>query len=198
MRLFIAVSVPERVKDEIERAQTELRRALAKERVRWVGRAQFHLTLKFLGEVDPLRLEALTLALRPACEGIGALRLGAAGVFVIPELRRPRLIWVAVEEMQHRLAQLHRAVEAAAAQFTSEEPEPAFKGHITLARCKAIARPRIDLLATLAKAMVERPFGEWTAETIEVVRSELGPGGSRYTTLAAIPLAAPCDSSDAS
>jgi 2'-5' RNA ligase len=33
-----------------------------------------------------------------------------------------------------------------------------------------------------------RPLGDWTADTVDVFRSVLGPGGSRYTTLAAIPL----------
>jgi len=39
------------VRDEIEKAQEDLRRALPRESVRWTRREQFHLTLKFLGNV---------------------------------------------------------------------------------------------------------------------------------------------------
>ena len=70
-RLFIAVTVPEEVKSEIEKTQTELRRALPKESVRWTKRDQFHLTLRFLGNVDAQRvgplIEALTQRLPGLC-----------------------------------------------------------------------------------------------------------------------------------
>ena len=51
LRLFIALTVPEDVKTEIEKAQAALRRALPEGRVRWTKREQLHLTLKFLGDV---------------------------------------------------------------------------------------------------------------------------------------------------
>ena len=193
-RLFIAIPVPEHVKDQIEGAQDELRGALSRDRVRWSKRAQFHLTLKFLGNLEPQRLDALTHALRLACAGFGVLRLRAGGIGAFPELRRPRVIWVRVRDARERLPLLQRAVETAVAGFTSEQLDATFHGHITLGRCTTIKRARIDRLARLAKAMEEdkdkRPFGEWTAETIDLVRSERGPGGSRYTILATVPLGA--------
>jgi len=48
-RLFIAIALPEAVQGALETAQGELRRALPGQDVRWTPRAQFHLTLKFLG-----------------------------------------------------------------------------------------------------------------------------------------------------
>jgi RNA 2',3'-cyclic 3'-phosphodiesterase len=187
-RLFIAVSLPEPVKDEIESAQEELRGALSRDGVRWTKRVQFHLTLKFLGDVEPLRVDALTNALRLACQGFGVLSLRAGRIGVFPDLRRPRLIWVGVDDARERLPLLQRAVETAAAGFASGRPEGTFTGHVTLGRWKTIKRPQIDRLAKLAKAMENRQFGEWTADTVDLVRSESGPGGSRYTTLSAIPL----------
>jgi len=191
-RLFIAMSLPVHVQDEIERAQEELRGALSGDCIRWTKPVMFHLTLKFLGDVEPRRVDALTDALRLACEGFGVLPLRAESIGVFPDLRRPRLIWVGVDDARKRLPLLQHAVEAAAAGFTSEGPEGTFIGHVTLGRCKTIKRAQIDMLAELTKVMENRQFGEWTADTVEVVRSEPGPGGSRYTTLSAIPLS--CDS----
>ena len=34
-----------------------------------------------------------------------------------------------------------------------------------------------------------RIFGEWTTDRLEIIRSQLSPGGARYTTLASLPLA---------
>ena len=47
---------------------------------------------------------------------------------------------------------------------------------------------KADLLAHLIQKMVRRTFGEWTVETVEIIRSELSPEGARYTNLASIPL----------
>lgn len=112
---------------------------------------------------------------------------------MFPHRRRPRVLWTHVHERRDRLSVLQRRVEAAAADFTREQPETTFTGHITLGRCNAITRAQAEMLTRLASALENRAFGEWTADRIEVVRSELRPGGSRYTTLAEIPLAVYAD-----
>ena len=189
-RVFIAISLPERVRDEIEKAQGELRRALPGESVRWTRRGQFHLTLKFLGNVDVQGLDALMTSVGRACEGFGALRLRAQRIGFFPGLRRPRVVWAWVHDEPERLPLLQREVETATAGFTGEPAEKAFTGHITLGRCKTIKRAHAELLGKLATAMENRFFGEWTADRIEIIRSEPASGGSRYTTLGVVPLAA--------
>lgn len=189
MRLFIAVALPEQVKDAIEKAQEELRGALAERSVRWTKRGQLHLTLKFLGDVDPERLDALTHAVGRACEGFGGLQLRAGRIGGFPDLRRPRVVWTRVHDERERLPALQRVVEAAAAGFTAEKPEGAFTGHVTLGRCRTIERSQAEILAKLAGGMENRSFGQWTADRIEIIRSEMAPEGSRYTTVAEIPLA---------
>src|ERR1035437_7704374 len=97
-RLFIAVTIPEEVKTKIEEAQGKLRRALPERAVHWTRREQFHLTLKFLGDVDAARVEALGEAIRDACQGFGALHLRAERVGFFPDLRYPRVVWVGVKD----------------------------------------------------------------------------------------------------
>jgi len=186
-RLFVGVPVPGHVKDEIERAQQELRRALSTDRLRWAGRAQLHVTLKFLGAVDPARVEPLTQALEAAVTRIDPVRLEAVGVVAFPE-RRARMLWVRVRDTAEHLALLHRAVEESTADFTSEAPERGFTAHITLARFRSHRRRPIEPAQAFSRTMESRHFGSWIADAVEVVRSEPGPSGPRYTTLAAIPL----------
>ena len=64
--------------------------------VRWAKREQFHLTLKFLGNVESRRLEALTASIRGACAGLGVLQLRAGRIGFFPDARRPRVIWTSV------------------------------------------------------------------------------------------------------
>src|SRR5690242_19072251 len=98
LRPFIALSVPEAVKDEVERSRTELRRSLASSGIRWTTREQLHLTLRFLGNVEAHRVEALTEALRTASAIFASLQMRAAGLGFFPDARAPRVVWVGVRD----------------------------------------------------------------------------------------------------
>jgi 2'-5' RNA ligase len=188
-RLFIAVAIPGEVKAKMEAAQAELRRVLPERTVRWARREQFHLTLRFLGDVQAARVEALGEALRAACRGFGALHLRAERVGFFPDLRRPRVVWVGVQDQAEQLPRLQAAVELATREYTTEEKEERFTGHVTLARIKGIKRPEAEALGQAAAGMAERLFGHWTAYQVELMRSELLPQGARHSTLASIALA---------
>jgi RNA 2',3'-cyclic 3'-phosphodiesterase len=187
-RLFVALILPEEVKARIAEAQAELRRALPGHNIRWTRREQFHLTLRFLGDVEAARVEALGEALRRACQGFPPLRLRAEGLGCFPDLRYPRVLWTGVAEEAGQLARLQEAVEVASRDFTTEKKEERFTGHVTLARIKGIKRSEAEALAQAAVSMKDRRFGEWTACKIELMRSELSPQGARHTPVAALDL----------
>jgi 2'-5' RNA ligase len=187
-RLFIAVTLPEEVKAQIEAAQAELRRALPGPGVRWTRREQFHLTLMFLGDVDVARVQPLEEAIRAACRGFSALPLRAERVGFFPDLRYPRVVWAGVQDQAGQLLRLQQAVDAVTRDFTTEQKEERFSGHITLARIKAIKRPEAEALRQAAAGMAERLFGQWTAGEVELMRSVLSPQGAGHTSLAATAL----------
>ena len=188
-RLFVAVTVPEGVKAKMEEAQAELRRVLPQRSVRWARRAQFHLTLRFLGDVEAARVDALREAIRAACRGFGALHLRAERLGFFPDLRYPRVAWVGVWDQAEQLPRLQQTIEAATQGFTTEAKEERFTGHITLARIKGIKRPEAEALGKAAAGMAARVFGQWTAYQIGLMRSQLLPQGARHSTIASIALA---------
>lgn len=187
-RLFIAIIVAQEVKTEMEKAQQELARALPQGCVHWAGRDQFHLTLKFLGKVEVRRVEQLTDAVRAACRGFAAMPFRAERLGFFPQGRSPRVIWAGVNDPNGQLSGLQAAVEAATRGFTIEKQEKKFTGHVTLGRAKDIRRREADVLAKLGAAMAGRFFGQWTADRVEIIRSELSAQGSRYTPVAVVPL----------
>jgi len=188
LRLFIAVAIPETVKAKLEAAQTELRRALPDANVRWARREQFHLTLKFLGDVEAARVESLGQAIHNACRGLAPLRLRLEGVGGFPNLRRARVLWTGVGSEAEQLARLQAAVDVASRDFTSEQKEQKFTGHVTLARIQGMKRTEAEALAELVAGMKERLFGQWTVCRIELMQSQLLPQGARHTLLAATAL----------
>ena len=189
-RLFIALTIPDEIKAGIEKAQEEMRRALPEGRIRWIRREQFHLTLRFLGEVDAERVPVLLDAVRGACNGFAPLSLRSERVGFFPDGRFPRVLWVGVNDRENNLPLLQRAVQQASAGFTAEKPEQDFSGHITMGRIKRITRPEAKILTRLASDLAERFFGEWTANKIEIMRSELSEQGARHSLVATVPLAA--------
>ena len=79
IRLFVAIQIPEAVRNEMITLQRELK-PLALGDVRWAGPEQLHLTLKFLGNVPVASLEAVNRSLTDACSGVGAFSLRAQGI----------------------------------------------------------------------------------------------------------------------
>lgn len=183
LRLFVAISLPEDVKSEIEKAQREMRQALPPNAVRWTKREQFHLTMKFFGNVAEAHVGELIESLRNACLPFKSMRLRAEGVGFFPEARFPRVVWVGVRDSEETLPRLQQAIEASVKNFTEEKPEGKFMGHVTLGRIQHIHRSQAETLAKLANGMANRSFGAWIAEGVELIRSDLSPSGATYTTL---------------
>ena len=190
-RLFVAVRIPDSVREKIVAAQAELRRGLPAEAMRWTRAEQFHLTLRFLGAVEATRLPPMVEAVRLACQRFAALKLHSSGIGFFPDQRMPRVIWAGIDDAQGRLPLLHRAVQSATQAFTNEKSEENFTGHVTLGRIKRIRREDARSLAAAAARFQTADFGGWTANHIDIMRSELSSEGAKHSDVAVIPLGQP-------
>jgi 2'-5' RNA ligase len=186
--LFVAFSVPEPVRREIEQEQAALKKLTPARIARWSKTEQFHLTLRFLGNVEVSRIPELIGALKAACGSFAPLRLQAAGLGFFPEVRAPRVLWVGVRDNGDQLSRLWAAVQSSTQEFTSEESEKRFSGHITLARLSRMNRHEAEALAKTVQARQQKLFGDWTARGVELVHSQLSPQGARHELVAAVDL----------
>jgi len=178
--------MPEAVRNEVIRVQQEMQRLVSRDAVRWTKPEQFHLTLRFLGDVAVERVAALQEAINAVCRGDPALHLRAQGLGFFPKARSPRVIWVGVNDNEGRLVDLQKKMEGAVQPFTQEPGAEKFSGHVTLGRVKFLKQPEIEKLAAHAQAVSDRLFGEWTANEIEIIRSRLLPAGAVHSVLKAI------------
>lgn len=127
MRLFIAIDLPEPVRNRLADLRADIPGA------RWVTPEQLHLTLAFLGEVDESSSEQLQAELAKIRSGAFILRFGRAGCF--PHPRNPRILWVGLQP-EPRLLQLAQLVRETALSCGIPQEERPFAPHITLARCR--------------------------------------------------------------
>ena len=185
MRLFLALNLPAAVRDAAYAAAAPLREAGP--HVGWTRADNLHLTVKFLGEQADSTVAPLLDALAPVARATAPvlLSVGACGAF--PNWRRPRVVWLGVRP-DARLELLHHDVESVCAGLGFALDGRPFRPHVTLGRVRPRrAPPDPGALARAARAVQFR--AEASATTLDLMRSEPAPGGSRYTPLASIALA---------
>jgi len=187
LRLFVAVDLPGQVREELGRAQGELRRHDLSD-LRWVRPQGIHLTLKFLGETPAGRVAAITKALAGAIGGRRRfhLALGALGTF--GGRRRPRVLWLDITGDIERVRELQAAVEEALVEVGFPPEERDFSPHLTLARVPQPGRPGTAERIAQALESVAPPRSEFDVREVVLMRSTLQPGGAVYERLAAFPL----------
>ena len=188
LRLFVAIALPEEVKTALCSVQQELKEVLPLKSATWTKPENLHLTLRFLGQVELNRVSELERRLREKLSCLGELELICERLGCFPGLRFPRVVWTWVHDAGDRLALLHRWLEEVAGGFAEKPAEGRFVGHVTIARPKQIKRPVAERLSRFIERAVDRHFGTWSCSELELIQSELSSGGSRYTTLAKIPL----------
>jgi len=187
LRLFVAIDLPEDVRESLGRLQTDLRRHDLSG-LRWTRPEGIHLTLKFLGETPATSLDAIEGALARAVRGVLPFRLalGAPGTF--GGRRGPRVLWVDVEGELPPLQRLQAAAERelVAVGFAPDARE--FSPHLTLARVQQPPRPGLAERISRALETVAAARGEFEATELLLMRSSLQPGGAVYSRVAAFPL----------
>jgi 2'-5' RNA ligase len=189
LRLFVAIAVPEEIQSRLGELQREWRERLKRSSISWTRQENFHITLRFLGDVPSNRVDDLTRALAGAVAPLAPLRLAAIGLGCFPNSRRPRILWAGVRDEAGELAELARRIVDATNSFSSKPAEERFTGHLTLARVGPVGGDASSIIDRFIREAAARSAGSWCAETVELVRSELHSAGSRYMTLARLPLA---------
>jgi 2'-5' RNA ligase len=179
-RAFVAVELPDDTLDEVG-ARIE-RCAAAEPALRWTRRAQWHVTLQFLGAVDDLG--ALEGALHEATRAVApaTVRLGGGGAF--PQPRRGNVLWLGVVEGAAELEGLATAVTSATASVGFEAERRPFRPHVTLARSGTSVdlRPIVDALG-------DEPVGPASrVADVVLLASETRATGARYSEISRFPL----------
>lgn len=182
VRLFIAVKIPPELAQSLDAAIRQL--AAADAEVKWVKTKNLHLTLKFLGEVAAAKIPSLIAALKTVKGEKFTLEVGSIGV--LPDMRRPRVIYADVVQGAEKLTKLAILVEKVTVSLGFDPEKRPFLSHLTLGRFKGFAHlNRLAEKINSAKGVI---FGKLSVEAIYLIKSELPPDGPRYTELAAIPL----------
>ncbi len=136
MRLFIAVDVDS---DEVKKMASDIQKYIKSTGVRatYPRLDDLHITLKFLGEVDKSLVNEIIQRL--SAKKFKKMKVKIVDVDGFPNLSRPRVIFLSVEDVEGGLRRLHEYVESQLSNMFPRESKP-FKPHITIARIKQFYR----------------------------------------------------------
>jgi 2'-5' RNA ligase len=188
VRLFVALEIPSAVRENLAALIKELRAADAsssKNRARWVRPENLHVTLKFIGNVDADKLDAIRAALADVRSG-GAAELRFCGLGFFPNEKRPRVLWAGIEASPN-LATLAADMDARLEKLGIPRETQEFSPHLTLARFDP---PGIsENLRAAALENATREFGAVRTGEFHLFESKTRPTGAEYTRLSSFSFA---------
>lgn len=179
MRLFVAINFPGETRAAVHAAAAPLRDAAPD--LRWVSAERLHLTVRFLGEQDAGMVPALSDVLATAARRSVALTVMTDAVGAFPGFRRARVVWLGIA-YEPKLELLYHDVETACMSLGFEVEGRPFRPHVTLARVPVrLAEDRARDLQRAARGIRFRTTA--LVSSVDLMRSESGAGGSRYTVV---------------
>jgi len=180
MRLFIAVDINSRSKNLIDK-KLDLIKTDLKSHFKWVNKDQWHLTLKFIGESSEVEKNKLIEALKNI-EFISKNRyINFNKIDAFPDLERAKVLYLAVDEGEDFLKNLHQNLEAELKKYGFAKSDRNFIPHLTLGRSK---NGPLKINDKFRDPNFINIFAEIKAVTL--YQSNLKPEGSEYIKLISI------------
>ncbi|MFA5118895.1 MAG: RNA 2',3'-cyclic phosphodiesterase [Candidatus Omnitrophota bacterium] len=182
MRAFIAIEITAEIKGFLAGLQKELRKSNAD--ISWVKPNNIHITMRFLGEIQPAQQNILAEILDTALRRHSPFKLRVSSLGAFPNTKSPRVIWTGIDLGTEQLQKISGELEAAihTAGFPGEERP--FTAHLTLGRTKSsLNRSLLAKIIGDLNQRFEEEKPEMTVSKVTLFKSTLTPGGPVYEAL---------------
>jgi len=186
IRSFIAIDLPEDLKEELKKFQSRLKKSKAD--VKWVRPESMHITLRFLGYLTPEEIEKAKTAINTVAKRFAPFQIQVRGWGTFPEKGRPRVIWTGLEQGAEILEQIFNQLEKELVKLGFDKADKKFVPHLTLGRIKTSKNLK-DLIEYLNKEGT-KTYGNFWAEKIILFKSDLKPEGAIYSIIKDEPFSA--------
>ena len=179
IRAFIAAELPDNIIADLRLLAKDIRDLGIN--ARWVRPENIHITLKFLGEINPAVIEKTGNVLRETAGEYTPIKLKAKGMGVFPGIKRPRVIWAGLSEQTGKLIEMQKTLEENLEISGFPRETRAFKAHLTIGRIKGRSDPNKILNAIQESSHFMTVT--FNIDRITLFKSELKPTGAVYTRL---------------
>ena len=143
-----------------------------------------HLTLKFLGDTPLDKIDRIQAALVQAASQVEPFTFNVSGLGCFPNSRRPRVLWVGIQEPTGRLARLRDLIEDCVAPVGFPTERRSFHPHLTLGRVQRHAsKSEVREIGEVVATSITGTVAEVAVTSVAHIKSDLRPSGAVYTTL---------------
>lgn len=181
MRTFIAIELPQEIKDFLAQLQAELKSTNAD--VKWVAPENIHLTLKFLGEIDDKQLEKVVQIINEAGKEKDKFQVSISSLGAFPKIDFPRVIWIGIESKDKQVKEIAKDLEEKIARIGIPREKRAFSSHITIGRVRSPLNRQELVLDLKNKADLSGQNLHFYVTKITLFKSTLTPKGPIYEIL---------------
>ena len=183
MRTFIAIDIDD---ENLVTRIIEIERTLKASgaHLKLVEPENLHITLKFLGEIDPKDLDIILDVVRKYSQEEHPFEIKLKGIGAFPSMKAPRVVWIGIDKNREKIISLATKISEALEKLGFRKEEREFHPHITIARVKRFNAS----LKNFINANQDIEIGEYYVRSIRIKKSTLTPHGPIYTTLSEIPL----------
>lgn len=183
-RTFVAIELPGQLKKKLADIRHRLPVGPARA-IRWIPPDGIHLTLRFLGDIEPARVPQVADRMTAAAAQTGKFWLALASPGAFPPSGPPRVFWVGLTGELQRLGSLQARIEGGLSTLGFEPDRRPFHPHLTVGRISTGARTReaLDARAAFTRVQIE-PGQRFDARSVTLWRSHLLEAGARYEALA--------------
>lgn len=181
IRTFIAIDLPDDVREKIFKIEKRLMKIDTG--VKWEAREKFHVTLKFLGDVNEEAVGSIEDVLKQALVNFPKFNVIYEGIGCFPDKRKPKIIWVGCRDESGKLSEVQKIVEDEMEKLGFERERKEFCPHVTLGRVKKMRNIEMLIKEIESIKSFELNFGVGQVSEILIMKSDLKPTGSVYTVL---------------
>jgi 2'-5' RNA ligase len=189
LRVFVAIETPEAICLRLAAQVEQLKRRIPTGVVRWLGLEGIHLTLKFLGDVSPGKIDQIVMLLERIARHYKPFEVDVGDLGCFPNTHRPRVLWIGVQDRSGTLIDLQKSLEDGFESIGFKREARSFHPHLTFGRIKRRAdRSAVQSLSKILEGERIGNIGCFQVNEIYLIRSDLKPTGAIYTKLATIRL----------
>lgn len=187
IRTFVAIFPPVKIRRLLSQLANRLAESEAD--VKWVSEENFHITLKFLGGVEPDSLKCIYEVVHMVTQSINSFEVHLSKIGAFPNIRCPRVIWTGITAGTSELKALADLLECHLERIGFPRENRSFSPHMTLGRVKS---PRnASKLSQALEQVRDEDFGDFEVNLVSVMKSDLKPAGPIYTPMVEFPLENP-------
>lgn len=181
-RVFLSIDIGnDALLPLISEIQTKLDKSLAK--MKLVELENIHFTLRFFGDTPLSRINEIKNCLNQI--KINPFEIEVHGVGAFPNSRRPRVIWIGVDQNAERIRELKIEIDSRLKELGYKPEKKRFTPHATIARVRYIKDAA--KLSTNIDELASSPIGSMTVSRFNMKKSTLTPSGPIYETLWHVP-----------